>query len=391
MTPSPMRLGFACSWWHPRETTWSYTPISLHRGLQACGVAPLDIEAQPPLAVKALAAGLSPLVTQRPWKYTRAYRALEAARVRRTVRRLRPDAVIEIADLLVPTSAPSFGYQDMGFQVALDHHTELGPDLVSTFPTDLATLRALAEEQARLLPQLDGMLAMSGWYRGYLIAKGLLPATRIDVVGAGVAPWFETAPLREPAPARERRRLLFVGGDFIRKGGDQVLEAVGRLRRSGSADLRLTVAGPAHWPLPGAIPEWVDFLGALPREQTQPLFGQHDLMVMPSRFEAYGIVFLEARASGIPCIGRDAFAMPELVEPGHGGLLWDGRDIDTLAALILGGLQDDALQGHCAQDARRVAREHSWASVAARILSTLERRLGRQTPRPGDSAADRTP
>lgn len=386
-----MRLGFACSWWHPRETTWSYTPISLYRGLQACGVSPLDIEAQPPLAVKALAAGLAKLTSRRPWKYTRAYRALEAARVRQAVRRLRPDAVIEIADLLAPTAAPSFGYQDMGFQVAVDQYSALGPNLVSTFPTDLDTLRALADEQARVLPQLHGMLTMSAWYRDYLAGRGLLSTQKIDVVGAGVAPWFENAPPRQLAPARERRRLLFVGGDFVRKGGDQVLEAVRRLRESGSADLRLTIAGPDRWPLPEAIPDWVDFLGALPREQTQPLFGQHDLMVMPSRFEAYGIVFLEARASGIPCIGRDAYAMPELIEPGRGGLLWDGAEVDRLAALILQALGDDRLQSHCMQDARRLAREHSWASVAARILSALERRLGRPTLPPEGAAANWTP
>lgn len=390
MTP-PIRLGFACSWWHPRETTWSYTPISLYRGLQACGITPLDIEAQPSLAVKAMAAGVAKLASRRPWKYTRTYRALERERVRRAVRRLRPDAVIEIADLLMPTAAPSFGYQDMGFQVAVDHYAQLGPNLISTFPTDIDTLRALAEEQARVLPRLDGMLAMSGWYRDYLADRQLLPATKIDVVGAGVAAWFETAPQRQLAPARDRRRLLFVGGDFLRKGGDQVLEAVRRLRDSGSADLRLTIAGPARWPLPTPVPDWVDFLGALPREQTQPLFGQHDLMVMPSRFEAYGIVFLEARASGIPCIGRNAYAMPELIEPGRGGLLWDGAAVDTLAALILQALGDDRLQSHCVQDARRLAREHSWASVAARILSALERRLGRPTVPPGGAAANRTP
>lgn len=70
---SPLRLGYACSWWLPREPTWFYTPVSLRAGLLAAGVEVLDIEAQPPL---------------------------------------RPQAVLELADVTTPTGRPSYAYQD---------------------------------------------------------------------------------------------------------------------------------------------------------------------------------------------------------------------------------------------------------------------------------------
>ena len=118
-----------------------------------------------------------------------------------------------------------------------------------------------------------------------------------------------------------RRRLLFVGwgtdvSDFYRKGGDLVVAALALLRRDHDPRITLTVVGPETWPLPGSPPDGVRFLGSLPAHEVAPLYDSHDLFVMPSRMEAFGIVFTEAVARGLPCVARDAYAMPEIVTPG---------------------------------------------------------------------------
>jgi len=363
-------LAFACSWWRPKEPTWSYTPISLRAALVEGGVAVRDVDAQPPLYLQAPVAAALSALGRRPWKYAAAYRALQDHRVRRGVRRLRPQAVLEIADLVVATEVPTYTYQDMNFAVALDHYEAFGRDMVSTFPTDRGTLQRLADHQARTLPQLDGILTMGGWFRDYLI-RGGIPAERVHAVGAGISPAYCDLPARRVRPRAERQRLLFIGGEFHRKGGDQLLAAVHRLNRARSQPLQLTIAGPSRWPLAGTPPDWVDFRGTLARGDVLALFGAHDLFVMPSRFEAYGMVFLEARAAGLPCIGRDAFAMPELIEPGIGGAVWQTGDIDDLAALIQTTLDDDALHERCARDAPAFAQAHSWARVAERIVAQI--------------------
>src|SRR5215471_13058533 len=77
---------------------------------------------------------------------------------------------------------------------------------------------------------------------------------------------------------------------------------------------------------------------------------------MPSRLEGFGIVFPEALARGLPCIGRDSHAMPESITPGVSGGLITGDDEHELAGIIAAALADDALYEACRERAtgRRV-------------------------------------
>ena len=119
------------------------------------------------------------------------------------------------------------------------------------------------------------------------------------------------------------------------------------LRRDHDPQITLTVAGPEKWPLPGSPPDGVRFLGALPPGEVAALYDSHDLFVMPSRMEPFGIVFAEALSRGLPCIARDAYAMPEIVTPGLSGYLIAGDDEHELAATIAAALADDALYEAC--------------------------------------------
>ena len=103
----------------------------------------------------------------------------------------------------------------------------------------------------------------------------------------------------------------------------------------------LTVAGPDSWPLRGGVPSGVTFLGKVPHARVGELMNAADLLVMPSLLEGFGIVFAEALSRGLPCIGRDACAMPEIIDPISGGRLVTSMSPDELAALIHDALHDD--------------------------------------------------
>ena len=180
-------------------------------------------------------------------------------------------------------------------------------------------------------------------------------------------------PLRERAAPR--RRLLFVGRDFYRKGGDLVVSALAVLRREYDPQITLTVAGPQTWPLPGSPPDGVRFLGSLSPQKVAPLYDRHDLFVMPSRGEPFGLVFAEALARGLPCVARDAFAMPEIVTPGVSGALIKGDDENELAAAIAAVLEDDALYESCYQRAPEMAEYFSWERTALEVTDIITKAL----------------
>lgn len=374
------QLGFACNWDPDRPRTWSHIPWNLLQALE--GELPGRVQDVGPQLPSAVRLGLRAAAARRvdgarvsPWKHTRLTDAVVGAWLRREVRRSDCDAVVEIHDLAV-LDRPYVVFQDLSYQVLLDRWDDGGSMQVGGL--DLDRVRHRRDRQRQVYECASGVVAMSAWFARELVERSGLPPERVHVAYAGIS----AAPpgLGPPRPAFERRRLLFVGRDFDRKGGPLVVEAVRRLRRAGGVPVELTIAGPAA-PPEGVLDEpGVRFVGPLGHEEVSEAFIDHDLFVMPSHFEAFGIAFAEALAHGLPCIARDAYAMPEIVEPGRNGGLVTTQDPDELAAAIAAGLADDRIHETARAEAREVAERFSWATTARSVLAATHRAVEQGPP-----------
>jgi len=216
---------------------------------------------------------------------------------------------------------------------------------------------------------------MSRWYADLLVERYGVDGDRVWVQPAGMnnPPVARRDPRQAPAG-----RILFVGTEFERKGGDLVVEAIRRLR-SAVGDVVLTVAGPDRWPLPGSPPAWVDFKGLLSPAAVSTLLPTHDVFAMPSRFEPFGIAFVEALAAGLPCVARRGFAMPEIVEDGVTGALVVSDDPDELASAIAGLLNDPAVYDRVAAALPSLLARHDWDAVGAAMLDRISVALAEST------------
>ena len=365
-----MRLGFACEWSRSPEKTWSGTPWGARTALGR--------------RTQLVDLGVEYTSARKLWRYAYARRRRGrwmsvyqwSRRSDRTIQRklqnsLRQnpvDAVIEVADL-APLDAPFYVYQDLSFDVLLQYY-----DSTTGIPglegMDLATIERRRERQREIYESAAGIFAMSDWFADALVKYSDMPREKVHVVYAGL----NSVDLERAGPETELRepaRLLFVGRDFFRKGGEQVVAALAWLRREHSPEMRLTVVGPESWPLSGEIPEGVDFLGGRSTAEVARLYREHDLFVMPSRFEAFGIVIREALANGLPVIGRSAFAMPEVITPGKNGALVEGDSPDELAAAIVSVLQSPGIRSYAARDAENMRERFSWDTVAGRMLDAI--------------------
>lgn len=148
---------------------------------------------------------------------------------------------------------------------------------------------------------------------------------RLDLFDRG---WIDERRSRGTA----RTQCLFIGGDFPRKGGHDLLDAWVRADCSRRADLILVT----EWPLPVPLPAGVRVLTGI-RANTPgwtAVWRDADLFVMPTRNEAFGLVYQEAAAAGLPAIGTRLNAVPEIIEDGDTGLLVTPGDIPGLAAAL---------------------------------------------------------
>jgi glycosyltransferase involved in cell wall biosynthesis len=313
------------------------------------------------------------------WAYSPLTDAYTAWDLRRSVARSAADggcdAVLTIQDLAI-LPVPYFTYQDLSYDalIAAGHDTD---DLAALLAVSAATVRRRRERQLAIYERAAGVIAMSEWFARSLTEQTGLPAEKVHVVHPGASSRDTPAQPRPSLSTRPppRRRLLFVGHDFYRKGGDTVVAAFSRLRREVDPQLTLTIAGPRRWPLAGSAPDGVDFRGPLPPQEVAQLYDQHDLFVMPSRMEPFGVVFAEAISRGLPCVARDAFAMPEIVIPGETGCLIRSDDADELATAIAAALADDGLYERCAEQASAVAAHFSWQRAGREAVDLITRAL----------------
>jgi glycosyltransferase involved in cell wall biosynthesis len=367
------RIGFACNWDPDPRLTWSHTPWNLREALRKQADV-VDVGVQLPSAGRTL---LKAAFARRrngrwtsSWKHSALWASLCAQVVARGVRAAAVDAVVEIGDLAA-VQRPFFVLQDLSVDVLLRHYDKAAGAVPHFEALSLDLLRRRRERQLEIYERATGILAMSRFLARSLVEDTGLPEAKVHVIYPGATAATNGHP---PAPARDlaapRRRLLFVGKDFHTKGGDVVVQALSVLRRDWDPDVTLTIAGPSAWPLPGPVTAGVDFLGRVPVADVARLYDSHDLLVMPSRLEGFGIVFVEALARGLPCVGRNAFAMPEIIEPGRSGGLVDGDDPEELAT-IAGVLADDEVYASCRRNAAGIAHRFTRDRAAGEVLTAV--------------------
>jgi glycosyltransferase involved in cell wall biosynthesis len=184
-------------------------------------------------------------------------------------------------------------------------------------------------QNRRALHAAAGLITWSQWARGSLIEDYGVEASHIRVINPGAGAMFfdlGRARVTRQSPITSRRvRLLFVGGDFERKGGPELLEVMaGPLGEI--SELHLVTSAQVE-PRPNVFVHH----GLHPNSaELQALFRDADIFVMPTRAECLGVALMEAAAAALPVVTTGDGAQGETVEDGASGLLVPAGDVAAL-------------------------------------------------------------
>jgi glycogen(starch) synthase len=204
-----------------------------------------------------------------------------------------------------------------------------------------------------------------------------LEEDRIVVIPNGIDP-SELVPVSDLDALRGRfaqpheRLVLLVGRLVYEKGFQLALEALpGLIERVGN--VRFVVAGSGtheHELRSQARDLGLDdhgvFLGWIGDDLLHSLYRISDLCVVPSIFEPFGLVALEAMASGCPCLVADTGGLREVVPHEEVGLRFRSRDPDSLSEMAERVLTDAALRERLVAEASEHVLTFDWADVASR-------------------------
>lgn len=244
-------------------------------------------------------------------------------------------------------------------------------------PLSAAASRRWCELEARVCRAAAHVFPWSDFVRDAMIADYGLDPSRVTSVGAGANLLLPDLQSRRWDSAQ----ALFVGRDFARKGGHELLAAWPRVRAR-LPHASLTVVGPPK-PPPGADLTGVDWLGPVEdRAKLRSLYEQASVFVMPSLFEPWGHVFQEAMGCGLPCIGAAHCAMPEVIAEGQTGLLVAPGAVEPLAEALERLLGEPSLAEQYGRRAHAsMLSGNRWSDVAERIMPGLQSALERPVPR----------
>ena len=291
------------------------------------------------------------------------------------------------------------------------------------------TLGAMKQRIARLPGEAEGEYRLEGERRVLREADRIVAATpaelaqlqwlygadtrKITIIPPGVdTSHFYPIP---PDEAREyvgappcHRMLLFVGRIEPLKGIDNLIDAIAMMREAGVFNLEpvcLAVIGGEAVDDPGQISaemqrlqelraahglgDMITFLGRRGQDTLPYYYSAAEVVVMPSHYESFGMVALEAMACGRPVVASHVGGLAFLVQDGVTGFTVPVDEPEALADRLTRLLQDHALRQQMGQNATHFAANYAWEKITARIHSLYQETLASasSSPAPAVSAS----
>ena len=188
----------------------------------------------------------------------------------------------------------------------------------------------------------------------------------------------------------EDRMILFVGRIEPLKGVDTLIEAMSclQVKEANGKPVHLAIIGGD----PAASPEQMNaemrrlqkmcedlglnqtvvFLGVRDQDRLPYYYSAAEVVVMPSHYESFGMVALEAMACGTPVIASEVGGLAYLVRDGETGFTIPDQEPDTLCEKISWLLNDRELHATMSKRATEYAQDYAWEKIAKQIVGVYE-------------------
>ncbi|MGC8488365.1 MAG: glycosyltransferase family 4 protein, partial [Clostridia bacterium] len=242
---------------------------------------------------------------------------------------------------------------------------------IRTFTYDdipLTLLHRRLEVQREHYERAAHIFVFSQWLRQKMLRLDGLSPDKVHVVGAGSNLGRRWA--QNPYGDRNLKtpRVLFVGRDWIRKGGPLLLQAWRTVRRA-IPNAELVAVGPG-----AAVSDprlGITGRAPLTDDEICGLLQESSLFVMPTLWEAFGVVFTEAMSAGVPVVGPRRMAVPEIIKHGETGYLVDQDEPELYAEQIIAALRDPVRLCELSEAAFARSRLFTWSRVFSRMDAVM--------------------
>jgi len=225
----------------------------------------------------------------------------------------------------------------------------------------------------------ERVITCSHYMRDHVTDIYGLDETAVTVISNGIDlqdfhPVEDLTTLRSRFAEPDQRLILLVGRLVYEKGFQYALDALpGLIKQLGNVRFIVAGAGTHQQQLEAqatqlGLLEHGVFLGWIGDDMLHSLYRIAELCVVPSIYEPFGLVALEAMASGCPCIVADTGGLREIVSSEDVGLRFQVRDSISLAKMMERVLCEDVLRERLIQEAAAHVRKFDWVDIAEQTV-----------------------
>lgn len=234
-----------------------------------------------------------------------------------------------------------------------------------------------------LLKNCDAVITVSEFEKKYLESKGI-KANKIFITGNALHPEEYLPGDLDTFKARIKAKydlndndkvLTFIGRKIPHKGVEHLIRAAKLMIRE--IPFKLFLVGPdsewyknLHAELSADEKKYIIEMGTISHKDKVNLLHISDILLLPSEFEAFGIVFLEAWICGVPVLGTTRGAMPSII--GNDGLLCKFGEVEDMKAKISKGLSDNnALKKMGKSGKKKVIENYTWDVIGNKVEKAI--------------------
>lgn len=268
---------------------------------------------------------------------------------------------------------PYYIYTDSSHDMSLDYYKETG-SLPFNNEYSLSEMKNASEYAKTIYQNAAGVFCMSNYLARSMVETTGVEKSKVHTVYAG-ANWHGVSLPEIKAKSiagKKEINLLLVGVDYYGKGFDIAIEAVKILNSRFPGRYKLHLCGVKN------IEEKSEYIinhGFVDKQTLISLLQKCDLYVLPTRFDCFGISFVEAMTFGLPCIGRKICAMPEIIDEGINGELIIDDNPENLAELIIKICENEELYCCYSEKAIEKAKIFTWENTCEKIMSIIKNDL----------------
>ncbi len=256
--------------------------------------------------------------------------------------------------------------EKFGYKVVYYYHNITDPDMYAGYERERRILEN--KRMIKNVSKADKVITNSGFTRNYLLSKFSINST---VITPGID--FQVFRKKERKLNLRHPALLYVGRIVKHKGVDLLLNAF---------ELVLGKIPKAHLYIIGKFDNDdysklvkqrakeignIYLLGHLPVEDVIAYYKSADLFTCASIYEGFGMPFMEAQASGLPCVGFNTASIPEVVIDNETGILVKTKDTKTFSEAVIELLSNSRKREQFSKNGIENARNYDWAKIVKKL------------------------